>query len=311
MSMRIFVTGATGYIGGSIAARLVARGHEVVGLTRSAESAARLRETGVTPVVGSLVALGTLAEVASGVDAVINAANSDDPFVVEAILPVLEGTGKSFIHTSGSSIIADRGGGERSDLVFNEDTPFVALPERQGRAAVERLVLSYGQRGVRSVVVRPTLIYGQGAGLHKSSIQVPRMLDLALAKGKALHIGKGENVWSNVHIDDVVDLYLLALEMAPPGSLFFAENGECSMRTIAEAISRLLGHGGRTESWPMEEALKDWGISAQATFASNSRVSAQKARAMLGWNPKGPGLVEDVEHGSYRALLVAEGKLPA
>lgn len=309
--MRIFVTGASGYIGGSIAARLVARGHEVVGLTRSDESAARLRETGITPVVGSLVALGMLAEVASGADAVINAANSDDPFVVEAILPVLEGTGKSFIHTSGSSIIADRGGGARSDLVFNEDTPFVALPERQGRAAVERLVLSYGQRGVRSVVVRPTLIYGQGAGLHKSSIQVPRMLDLALAKGKALHIGKGENIWSNVHIDDVVDLYLLALERAPAGSLFFAENGECSMRTIAEAISRLLGYGGRTESWPMEEALKDWGISAQATFASNSRVSAQKARAMLGWNPTGPDLVEDVEHGSYRALLVAEGKLPA
>lgn len=309
--MRIFVTGASGYIGGSIAARLVARGHEVVGLTRSDESAARLRETGITPVVGSLVALGMLAEVASSADAVINAANSDDPFVVEAILPVLEGTGKSFIHTSGSSIIADRGGGARSDLVFNEDTPFVALPERQGRAAVERLVLSYGQRGVRSVVVRPTLIYGQGAGLHKSSIQVPRMLDLALAKGKALHIGKGENIWSNVHIDDVVDLYLLALEGAPAGSLFFAENGECSMRTIAEAISRLLGYGGRTESWPMEEALKDWGISAQATFASNSRVSAQKARAMLGWNPTGPDLVEDVEHGSYRALLVAEGKLPA
>jgi nucleoside-diphosphate-sugar epimerase len=309
--MRIFVTGATGYIGGSIAARLVARGHEVVGLTRSDESAARLREAGITPVVGSLVALGMLAEVASGADAVINAANSDDPFVVEAILPVLEGTGKSFIHTSGSSIIADRGGGARSDLVFNEDTPFVALPERQGRAAVERLVLSYGQRGVRSVVVRPTLIYGQGAGLHKSSIQVPRMLDLALAKGKALHIGKGENIWSNVHIDDVVDLYLLALERAPAGSLFFAENGECSMRTIAEAISRLLGYGGRTESWPMEEALKDWGISAQATFASNSRVSAQKARAMLGWNPTGPDLVEDVEHGSYRALLVAEGKIPA
>lgn len=309
--MRIFVTGATGYIGGSIAAKLVANGHEVVGLTRSAQSAAQLRALGIEPVVGSLVALKTLAEVAAGVDAVINAANSDDPFVVEAILPVLEGTGKSFIHTSGSSIIADRGAGARSDLVFNEDTPFVALPERQGRAAVERLVLSYGQRGVNSVVVRPTLIYGQGTGLHTSSIQVPRMLDLALAKGKALHIGKGENIWSNVHIDDVVDLYLLALEKAPPGSLFFVENGECSMRTIAEAISRLLGHGGRTESWPMEEALKEWGISAQATFASNSRVSARKARAMLGWAPKGPSLVEDVEHGSYRALLEAEGKLPA
>lgn len=308
--MKVLVTGATGYVGGSVAAKLMAAGHHIVGLVRSEEGASRLEAVGIEPLKGSLTSLSLLRDSARGVDAVINAANSDDPFVVEAILPALEGTGKAFIHTSGSSIIADRGAGEASALVFHEDTPFRALPERQGRLAIEQYVLSYGQRGVNSCVVRPSLIYGQGLGLNRHSIQVPRMLNLALSKGKALHIGRGENIWSHLHIEDLVDLYLLMLEKAPPGSMFFAESGECSMRTVAEAISRLLGHGGKTEDWPMDSALVEWGISAQATFASNSRVSAHKARTMLGWSPRGPQLIEDIENGSYRELLRAEGKLP-
>lgn len=301
--MKVFVTGATGYIGGSVAAKLMANGHQVIGLTRTDEGAARLKEIGVEPVVGSLTSLELLAETARRVDAVVNAANSDDPYVVESILPALEGTGKSYIQTSGSSIIADRAAGEPSDLVFHEDTPWEPLPERRGRQAVDRLVLSYGQRGVRSVVIRPSLIYGRGLGLHKDSVQVPRMLALAQEKKKALHIGRGLNIWSNVHIEDVVDLYLLALEKAPAGSLFYVENGECNMRAIAEAISRLLGWGGKTESWPMEEALRAWGPAAYATYASNSRVSALKARKMLDWQPRMGPLLEDIEHGSYRAAL--------
>lgn len=298
--MKILVTGATGYIGGSVSAKLLAAGHKVVGLTRSDDGAAKLKALGIEPLVGSLISLDLLADAARGVDAVINAANSDDPFAVEAILPVLEGTGKMFIHTSGSSIIADRAAGGASSLVFHEDTPYKSLPERQGRLAVEQLVLSYGQRGVRTCVIRPTLIYGTGLGPHKHSIQVPRMLKLAIDKGKALHIGPGENIWSHVHIDDVTDLYLLILEKAPPGSLFYAENGECSMRAVAQSISKLLGYGGKTEIWPMAEALKEWGISAHATFASNSRVSALKARKMLDWKPRGRALLDDIENGSYR-----------
>jgi nucleoside-diphosphate-sugar epimerase len=298
--MKVLVTGATGYIGGSVSAKLMAAGHDVVGLTRSDDGAAKLKALGIEPLVGSLISLDLLAEAARDVDAVINAANSDDPFAAEAILPVLEGTGKVFIHTSGSSIIADRAAGNVSPLIFHEDTPYKSLPERQGRLAVEQLVLSYGQRGVRSCVIRPTLIYGTGLGLHKDSVQVPRMLKLAIDKGKALHIGAGENIWSNVHIEDVTDLYMLMLEKAPPGSLFYAENGECSMRAVARSISRLLGYGGNAESWPMADALKEWGISAHATFASNSRVSALKARKMLDWTPSRPALLDDIENGSYR-----------
>ncbi|WP_375460077.1 NAD-dependent epimerase/dehydratase family protein [uncultured Enterovirga sp.] len=292
--MKCFVIGATGYIGGSVASRLMGAGHDILGLTRTNEGAAKLREIGIEPVIGSLTSFSLLADIAGRVDAVINAANADDPYAVEAILPVLEGTGKAFIQTSGSSVIADRAAGEPSDLVFHEDTPSQPLPERQGRVAIDRLVLSYGQRGVRSVVIRPTLIYGPGLGLHKDSIQVPRMLALAKAKGVPLHIGRGLNVWSNVHISDVADLYCLALEKAPPGSLFYAENGESSMRDVAVAIGRLLGHGGRAENWPMEDAVREWGISAYASFASNSRVSAAKAKGMLGWQPRMPALEDEI-----------------
>jgi nucleoside-diphosphate-sugar epimerase len=292
--VKVLVVGATGYIGGSVASKLLSAGHGVLGLTRTEEGAGKLAALGIEPVIGSLTSFALLADTARRVDAVINAANADDPYVVEAILPALEGTGKSFIQTSGSSVIADRAAGEPSDLVFHEDTPSEPLPERQGRVAIDRLALSYGQRGVRSVVIRPTLIYGAGLGVHKESIQVPRMLALAKAKGVPLHIGRGLNIWSNVHIDDVSELYCLALDKAPPGSLFYAENGEASMREVAEAIGRLLGNGGRAESWPMEEALKEWGVSAHASFASNSRVSALKAKAMLDWRPSRPPLLDEI-----------------
>jgi nucleoside-diphosphate-sugar epimerase len=171
------------------------------------------------------------------------------------------------------------------------------LPERAGRVAIDRYVLSYGQRGVRTVVIRPSLIYGDGLGAKRDSIQVPRMEALARDKGVPLHIGEGLNIWSNVHIEDVCDLYRLAIETAPAGSLFYAENGEASMRDLAQWIGRRIGSGGRAESWPMEDALATWGISALASFASNSRVRADKARAMLNWQPSGPSLQSVVEAG--------------
>ena len=156
--------------------------------------------------------------------------------------------------------------------------------------------------GVRSVVLCPSLIYGTGTGVHKASIQVPQLIELARKSGVARHVGRGLNVWSNVQIDDLVDLYLLALAKAARGSFFYAENGEASMKALAEAISRLLGFGGRTEAIALEDAVKEWGgVAAAFTFGSNSRVRARRARADLGWRPHRIGLLEDVEHGSYAA----------
>ena len=298
--MRVFITGATGYIGGSIAAKLAAGGHQVVGLVRSEDKAAQLRQAGIEPLRGTLSDLTLIAEAARRADAVINAASADDSFVAAALVNAMAGSGKTLIHTSGTSVVADNAGGEASDKVFYEDSPFEPLPERLLRVAIERAVLEGAQRGMRSVVIRPSLIYGRGRGLNPASVQLPRLIELARTHGVARHVGRGLNIWSHVHIDDVVDLYLLVLADAPPGaSLFFAENGEASWKTMASAVGRLLRLGAETKEWPAEEALQAWGVNAITSFGSNSRVRAAKARKMLGWSPKGPPLIEDIERGSY------------
>jgi nucleoside-diphosphate-sugar epimerase len=302
--MRVFVTGASGYIGGSVAVRLVAEGHQVSGLVRSKDAAAKVDELGIAPVHGTLADRDVLVEAARTADAVVNAANSDNQDVIDAILPALAGTGKLFLQTSGSSIVGDNAGGEPGEKVYDEDTPVTPLPDKVERVAINDRVRAAAADGVRGVVLCPTLIYGTGHGPHKDSIQVPQLIDLARKSGAARHVGRGLNIWSNVHIDDLVDLYVLAIEQAKPGSFLYAENGEASMKALAAAISRLLGFGGRTEAIALEDATREWGgVAAAFTFGSNSRVRARRARADLGWRPHRIGLLEDVEHGSYQAVV--------
>lgn len=298
--MKVFITGATGYIGGSVAAKLLAQGHSVLGLVRSQEKAAQLRDLAIEPVLGTLADASAVKNAAKRADAVINAANSDESFIVDTLIEALAGSDKPLLHTSGSSVVADYAAGEYSDNVFNEDTPFEPLPERMLRVAIERKVLLAGQRCVRSVVIRPTLIYGRGHGLNPHSLQIPHLIELAQQHKVARHVGRGLNVWSHVHIDDVVDLYLLALEKAPACSLFFAENGEASWKAMASAIGNCLGFGPQTKDWPIEEAVREWGAGAITSYGSNSRVSALKARRILGWAPKGGSLIEEIERGCYR-----------
>ena len=301
--MRVFITGATGYIGGSVAAKLLQNGHAVLGLVRTEDKAAQLKQRGIEPLLGTLADFHQIAQAAAQSDAVINTASADDSFSVEAIIQGLAGSGKPFIHTSGTSVVSDRAAGEYSDAIFNEDSPFDPLPERMMRVAIDRAVLMGARKGVRSVVIRPSLIYGRGHGLNPNSIQIPHLIALARKYGVARHVGRGLNVWSHVHIDDVVDLYLLALEHAPASSLFYAENGEAPWRSLASAIGRLLGFGVETKDWPIDEAVREWGAGAIVSYGSNSRVSALKARKMLGWAPQGVGVLEDIERGSYREAL--------
>ena len=200
--MHIFITGATGYIGGAVAARLLADGHRVFGLARTPEKARALAARGIAPVAGALVDLGTLREAAQAADAVINAASADDSMVAHVLVQALEGSGKPLLHTSGTSVAADRALGERSDVVFTEDMPLQTLPERLLRVEVERSVLGAAGRGVRSVVIRPALLYGRGPGLNPHSHQLPQLARITVARGRPAHVGRGLNVWSHLHIDD-------------------------------------------------------------------------------------------------------------
>ena len=298
--MKIFITGASGYIGGSLAAALIDAGHSVSGLARSDETAAALRQRGIAPIAGTLDDGAELAAAARAADVTVNAANAGHRAAAEAMVAALAGSGKAFVHTSGSSIVGTRARGERVEAVFDEDTPFTPTPQRAARVAIDAMVRASAGNGVRAAVIAPSLIYGRGVGLNPHSIQVPWLIALAKKAGVARHIGSGENRWSNVHIDDIVSLYLAAIEKAPAGAFYFAENGENSMRETCEAVSRMLGFNGRTQAMTVEEAAAEWGEGpANDTMGSNSRVRAKRARAELGWRPGGAPLIEEIERGCY------------
>ncbi|MGB7299724.1 MAG: NAD-dependent epimerase/dehydratase family protein [Burkholderiaceae bacterium] len=298
--MRVFVTGASGYIGGSVCARLISDGHEVLGLARSGDRAAQIRELGIEPVVGTLDDAPVLARATRACDAVINAAHADHLGAVNAILSAISGSGKCFIHTSGTSIVGKRDRGEQVDDVFDEQTDFTPSPARAARVALNEVVLEGGANNLRSIVIAPSLIYGKGRGLHQDSMQVPWLIALARQNGRAKHIGSGQNIWSNVHIDDLVDLYMLALNDAPTRAFYFAENGENSMLSVCQAINRMIGQSGDTEVMTVEQAAAIWGEGpANDTMGSNSRVRAVRAREELGWKPNGPSLIQEIESGCY------------
>ena len=296
--MKVFIVGASGYIGGSVAAALLQQGHEVSGLARSDATAAALKQRGIVPVRGRLDDAEALAAAAEAADVTIGAANADHRAAAQAIVKALSGTGKTYLHTSGSSIVGTPARGELVETVFDEDTPFTPPPARKARVDTDNMVR--GASGMRGIVIAPSLIYGRGQGLNPNSIQVPWLIALAKKAGVARHIGSGENRWSNVHIDDLVPLYLLAITKAPAGAFYFAENGENSMREVCEAISHMLGQNGKTQSMTIAEAAAEWGEgAAENTMGSNSRVRAKRARAELRWKPAARSLIEEIERGCY------------
>ncbi len=294
--MNIFVTGAGGFIGGSIAAGLVRAGHRVRGLVRRAEQCAELERLGIVPIVGSLDDAALLATEASAADAVINAASSDHRGAVSALIDALEGSGKVLLHTSGSSIVGDASGGQATERIYRED----ALPEptddKAARVAIDQLVLDAAQRGVRSAVLCNTLIYGDGVVAGSASVQLPRLIRQAHKSGVMRHVGPGANIWSNVHIDDVVELYRLALEKTPAGTFYFVESGEAAFREMSTALADVLGVAG-PEDWPLDDAIAEWGYEmASYGLGSNSRVRGTRARTLLGWQPRRTSVTEWVRN---------------
>jgi nucleoside-diphosphate-sugar epimerase len=304
--MKIFMTGASGYIGGAVADSLIKAGHSIAGLARTGDAAARLRAHGIEAVRGDLSSHSVVRDAARSADAVINCANAEDPFVVAAIVEGLAGSGKAFLHTSGSSVVGDKAAGKFSPKIHHEDTPLDPPPEKIQRVAVHRSVLASAAQGVRSVVLCPCLIYGRGRGANPDSIQVPNLIRQAVKSGVPRYIGEGENIWSTVHIEDVADAYLLALEAARAGSFYFIENGEASLKSIVQSIARLLGSKQPAQSWGIDAAIAEWGPqSAWFSLGGNSRVNADKARKMLGWKPQGAELFHEIEQGWYRRQLEA------
>lgn len=289
----VFVTGATGYIGGAVVEALLLAGYHVRGLIRKPEAAAWLTERGATPVEGSLDDLTLLRREAAEAQGVIHTASADHPASVLALLDGLAGSGKPFLHTSGSSVVGDDAKGAWcSDHIFTDDGPLVVSPSKQARRDLDLAVLAASTRGVRSVVICPSNIYGVSCGLNPHSVQLPLLAANAREQQRLQIVGAGLNVWSNVHLNDVVALYLLALQKAVPGAFYFAENGEASFAAMGAAMATRLGLGP-VESLAPELAAQRWGEArAYYSLGSNSRVRGVRARRELGWQPQRDSVIE-------------------
>lgn len=278
----MFLTGANGFIGGAVAAALIAQSHTVRGLVRSEAKAGAVAARGIEPVIGSLDDAALLQAEARVADAVINTASSDHRGAVEALIAALAGSGKPMLHSSGSSIVADLAMGEPSDRIIHEGDPVNPVADKVARVEIDRLVLDAAD--VRSVVLCNAMIYGNALGVPAQSIQIPALVRQARASGAVPYIGRGLNRWSNVHIADVAALYTLALAKAPPRSFMYVESGEAALGEIAKAIAARLDLPA-TRSLSAAQAIAAFGRNmAVYSLGSNSRVRG-KAAADLGWSP--------------------------
>ncbi|RKG90498.1 NAD-dependent epimerase/dehydratase family protein [Corallococcus terminator] len=288
--MKILVTGATGYIGGAVVDALKKAGHQVLGLARSEDARNKLTGRGVQAVAGDLADTAGLAALVKDLDAVVWTATTNSEAVdapaVAAVLEALKGTNKTFVYTSGVWVHGDTRG-----TVVNEDTPLSAAALVAWRPAVEQRTL--GTPGVRGIVIRPGIVYGRGAG-------IPSMLSSSVKDGGAARfMGTGENHWPVVFVEDLADLYVRAVEQAPAGTVLVAVQGPpLKVKDIAAAASEGAGAGGKTVAWPLEEARKQFGAFADA-LALDQKFSAERAQSLLGWVPKGPGIIDELRSGSY------------
>ncbi len=290
--MKVFLTGATGYIGSAVADRLRAAGHQVSGLARSDASAAKLRSTGIEPVRGDFADPGSVGAAARAADGAISMATTYDPTIdgpaVDAILDAFSGTNKPCVYTSGIWSYGNTG-----EKVVDESSPARPAALVAWRQDVERRVLEAASRGIRGLVIRPAIVYGRGGGIPAGFVES------ALKSGAARHVGAGDNRWPFVHVDDLADLFLLALEKAPPGTLLLGVSGPSyRVRDVAAAASRGAGAGGKTEAWPLEEAKARLGTYADA-LVLDQQASGSRAQELLGWRPYRPDVLEELEHGSY------------
>ncbi|MEV0623581.1 NAD-dependent epimerase/dehydratase family protein [Nonomuraea sp. NPDC050404] len=307
--MRVFVTGVGGYIGGAVAVRLLQEGHTVVGLTRDGAKVGALARLGIQPVVGTLDDADVLTVQARGADAVVNAADSDHLRAVRTLVAALAGSGKPLIHTSGSSIVGVGTDGEVSSAIFHEDVLDSDSgwepehPIRKARVAIDRLVLAAAEQGVRTAVLCHSLIYGPAQGLPGESVLIAALVRQARAAGVVRQVGGGGNIWSNVHLGDVAELYLLALEKSSPGTFYFVESGEESIGAMAAAIARCLGLPGPVPWHPdadADAADSVWDPQfAMHALGSNSRVRGSRARDLLGWRPRHHSIIDWLSSTSF------------
>jgi nucleoside-diphosphate-sugar epimerase len=293
--MRIFVTGATGWVGSAVVEDLISGGHEVLGLVRSPASAEKLAATGAQAVRGSIEDLEVLRTAAREADAVIHTAfNHDwsrfaencaaDKRAIEALGAELEGSQRPLIVTSGVALLAP-------GRLATEADAAPPVTESFPRAS-EAVVAELRGRGVRATTVRlaPTV---HGVGDHGF---VPRLAGIARDKGVSAYIGDGQNRWPAVHRLDAARVFCLALDHAAEGPFHAVAEQGVALKDIAEAIARRFDLPLVSKS--ADEAAAHFGWFAPFV-GLDAPTSSERTRALLDWTPQQPGLLEDLGHPDY------------
>ncbi|TXL88114.1 NAD-dependent epimerase/dehydratase family protein [Streptomyces sp. IB2014 016-6] len=276
--MKVFITGGTGYIGRPTVQALTRRGIEVTALARSTHSARALSELGATPVAGALTDTDVLRQAASRADGVIHLgvdyAEGTSDIDRAAAEAMQDGAASSpYVHTGGAWVYGD------TDGVVDEDAPTSPPAITAWRLENERRVLARAASGEHPVVVRPGLVYGHSAGLVQSFF-----VDPARDSGAVPCIGDGSNHWALVHVDDIAELFALALN-APAGSVYTGVSDQnLPLADVAQALSHAAGCPGKIDSVTIEEAVRRMGPIAEA-FALDQQLTGARAHRELGWAP--------------------------
>jgi nucleoside-diphosphate-sugar epimerase len=309
--MRVFVTGASGWVGRGVVPQLTAAGHEVVGLARSDGSAAALRAAGAQVLLGTLDDLDTLRQAAESSDGVIHlafkhdiafsgdfaGATEADRRAIETFGQALAGSDKPFVLASG--ILAVLGmppravATERDGLAPQTGDREVPIEGGQGRLANAHYTLALAERGVRSSVVRlPPSTHGNGDNGF-----IPTAIGLARQKGAAAYVGDGTNRWPAVHRDDAAVLFRLALEAAPAGSVLHAVGDEGV--PIGEVAQIFAAHLDIPAVSVTPEQVGEYVGFLGGFWGFDGPASARITRDLLGWEPTHPGLIADLKEGHY------------
>ncbi len=309
--MRVFVTGASGHIGSALVPELLGNGHRVVGLARSDRSAAALEAAGAEAWRGDLDDLDGLRAAAAAADGVVHlafkheamatgdylSAITDDLKAIEAMGAALAGTGKPFVGTGGTLMLASDGG--MKDRAGTEQDVVTGGP----RVDAENTVTGFAAQGIRSSIVRLSPLVHSSLDHHGFAHQ---LIGIARAKGVSGYVGDGANRWPAVHTLDAARLYLLAVESAPAGSRLHGVDDEgVPFRDIAEVIGRRLNLP--TASIDPKDAGEHFGFLGMLVGRDNPTSSAL-TRELLGWKPSHVGLLDDLAHGHYFDGVTGEGE---